>query len=70
MTKNIGYTDRVLRLIGAAILLILFFTGILTGTLGIISVLIAAMLLVTGFVSWCPAYLPFKLTTKRKHNTV
>jgi len=66
MIKNVGSLDRTLRLIGAAVLLILFFTGTLSGTVGIISLILAVMLVVTSFAAWCPIYLPFRIFTNRK----
>ena len=56
MKKNMGNTDRMVRIILAAIIAILFLTQTITGTLGIVLVMIAAILLLTGFISFCPLY--------------
>ena len=63
MKKNMGSTDRLVRLIVAAVLSILYFMEVLTGTIGVIALLVAAIFLLTSFVSFCPAYLPFGIST-------
>ena len=65
MTLNMGRTDRKLRLIAAAVLVLLVFSvtdGVLDWILGIVAVIFV----VTSFVGTCPAYLPFGLSTRGK----
>lgn len=66
MKKNMGTTDRILRMIIAVIFGILYFTNVISGTLGIVLLLLGAIFLVTSFVSICPLYLPFGISTCRK----
>jgi type IV secretory pathway VirB6-like protein len=66
MKKNMGNLDRSLRLIGAAVLILLYFLNVISGTLAIVSLVIAAMLIITSFISFCPLYLPFKISTRPK----
>ncbi|MFN3997882.1 DUF2892 domain-containing protein [Algoriphagus sp.] len=56
MKKNMGSTDKIIRLIIAAVLVVLYFTGTLTGTLGIIALVVAAIFTLTSLVSFCPLY--------------
>ncbi len=56
MKKNMGSTDRALRLIVAIALVVLYFSNILTGTLGIIALVVAGVFALTSFVSFCPIY--------------
>jgi len=65
MKKNMGNTDRVLRAIAAVFLAVLYFTGTVTGTLGIVLLVIAGILLATSLISTCPLYLPFKFSTRK-----
>ena len=65
MKKNMGNTDRVLRAIAAVVLVVLYFTGTVTGTLGIVILVIAGILLATSLISTCPLYLPFKFSTRK-----
>ncbi|MBX7539777.1 YgaP family membrane protein [Qipengyuania sphaerica] len=66
MRKNMGSLDKTIRLISAAVLVMLALTGTLTGTLAIAAYAIAAIFVVTSLVSVCPAYLPFGISTCRK----
>ena len=63
MKKNMGIADRVIRLIAAAIFVVLFFTEVITGTLGIILLILAGIFVVTSLLSFCPLYLPFRFST-------
>lgn len=63
MKKNMGSVDRIVRVIVAAIIAVLFFTKVITGTLGIILLVLAAVFLLTSVVSFCPLYLPFGIST-------
>ena len=65
MKQNIGTTDRVVRLIAALVLAALYFTGILAATAGAIAVWLAAVLVLTSFLRFCPLYLPFGIRTRR-----
>jgi K+-transporting ATPase A subunit len=66
MQKNMGTTDKVLRLILAAIAVALVATGMLTGTLAIVAYVVAAVFVLTSLVSFCPAYLLFGVRTCKK----
>ncbi len=63
MKNNMGLTDRIVRVIIAAIIGILYFSGILSGTLGIVLLVIAAVFVLTSLVSFCPLYAPFGINT-------
>lgn len=66
MKKNMGVMDRMLR-IGAAILVsVLVFTGVLQGTLAIILLILAAVFLFTGSMSFCPVYSLLGINTRKK----
>lgn len=63
MKKNMGTTDKFIRFIIAAALLIAFFTGAVTGTIGYVALAIAAIFILTSFVSFCPLYTLFGAST-------
>jgi len=63
MKKNMGSTDRIIRFVVAAIIAMLYFTGTITGTLGIVLLVLAAVFLLTSFISFCPLYAPFGIST-------
>ena len=63
MKKNMGSTDRIIRIIAAVIFAALYFTGTVTGTLGIVLLVLGAVFVLTSVVSFCPLYLPFGINT-------
>ncbi len=63
MKKNMGSADRMIRIIIAVIIGILYFTGYISGTLAIVLAVIGGIFLLTGFVNFCPLYVPFGITT-------
>jgi fatty acid desaturase len=63
MKKNMGSADRIIRFTIAAVIAILYFTNILTGTLGIVLLVIAGVFVLTSLVSFCPLYTLIGLNT-------
>ncbi|WP_420319773.1 YgaP family membrane protein [Flagellimonas sp.] len=63
MKKNMGSADRIIRFIVAAIIAILYFTGTISGTLGIVLLVLAGVFVLTSFISFCPLYAPFGIST-------
>lgn len=66
MKKNMGTADRVIRVIAAVIIGILYFTGAISGTLAVILGIVAVLLLLTGITGICPGYMPFGISTMKK----
>ncbi len=66
MKANMGSADKIVRIIVAIVIGILYFTNVITGTLGIILLILGVVFLLTSFVSFCPLYLPLGLSTKKK----
>jgi len=64
--KNVGTVDRVLRIAAAVVIAILYFAGLISGTLAIVLGIVAVVLLVTGLLAWCPAYSLLGLSTFKK----
>jgi Inner membrane protein YgaP-like, transmembrane domain len=63
MKKNMGTADKVIRVIIAAIIGVLYFKGIIAGTLGIILLVLAGIFVLTSLISFCPLYAPFGIKT-------
>ena len=63
MKKNMGNADRIVRLLVAAIIAVLYFTNIITGTLGIVLFVLAAVFVLTSLISYCPLYAIFGFST-------
>ncbi|MFP2995892.1 DUF2892 domain-containing protein [Spongiivirga sp. MCCC 1A20706] len=63
MKKNMGTTDKVIRVLVAIVAAVLYFTGTVSGTLGIVLLAAAGIFLLTSLVSFCPLYAPFGIST-------
>ena len=66
MKKNMGTVDKVIRIVVAVIILVLYFTHVITGTLAVVLLVLAGILVVTSLVGTCPLYLLFGLSTRKK----
>ena len=61
-----GSIDKVIRILVAVVFVVLYFTHVISGTLGIILLILAAVFVVTSILGFCPLYLPFGLSTNKK----
>ena len=68
MKKNMGSIDRAVRLIVAVLIVILYFTQTVTGTLGMVLLIVAGVFALTSFISFCPLYAPLKINTCKTKN--
>lgn len=69
MKKNMGSADRVIRILLAVVFVTLYFTGTVTGTIGLVLVVLSVVFVVTSFVSFCPLYAIVGLSTCPTKNT-
>ncbi len=63
MKRNLSNIDRIARIVIAALFAYLYFGGVVTGALGIVLVVLAAVFTLTAIVAFCPLYAPFKFST-------
>lgn len=56
MKANMGSADRIIRSLIAAVVAVLFFTNVISGTLGIVLLVAAGVFLLTSLISFCPLY--------------
>jgi hypothetical protein len=66
MKRNMGKIDRVVRILVALLIVVLYFAHAISGTLAIILLILAGIFIVTSLVSFCPLYLPFGINTGKK----
>ena len=66
MKTNMGTADRIIRTALAIGVGVLYFTGQISGTIAIVLGVLAIVFLLTSFVSFCPLYAPFRISTKAK----
>ena len=66
MKCNINSPDRIIRLIIAALVAVLFVTHVISGTLGIVLLAAAGIILLTSVINFCPIYYLLGISTKKK----
>ena len=66
MKKNMGSADKTIRVFIAAIVALLYFTGVITGTLAIVLMILALVFIITSLISFCPLYPLFGINTSKK----
>jgi hypothetical protein len=66
MKKNMGSADKLIRTIVAIVAVVLYALEIVTGTWGYVMLAVAAIFLLTSFMSFCPLYVPLGLNTGKK----
>jgi hypothetical protein len=66
MKKNVGTVDKVVRILIAVVMVALFFTHVITGTLAVILLIVSGVLVLTSLISFCPLYWPFGISTNTK----
>ncbi|MCU0355226.1 MAG: DUF2892 domain-containing protein [Cytophagales bacterium] len=66
MQKNMGSADRIIRLLMAVAVVILYFTGQISGLVAIILLIFAGVFVLTSFMGFCPLYAPFRFRTNGK----
>jgi len=66
MKKNMGTIDKVIRILVAVVVVILYFTHVISGVLAIVLLALSAIFVLTSLISFCPLYLPFGINTGKK----
>jgi hypothetical protein len=66
MKANMGFADKIVRILAAIVIGVLYFTGTITGTISIILLVVAAIFLATSLIGICPLYIPFGQSTLKK----
>lgn len=56
MKKNMGNIDKIIRILVAIVIAVLFFTNVISGTLGIVLLVLAGVFVLTSLISFCPLY--------------
>ena len=65
MKKNVGTTDKLIRILTAVVIIALYYTGQISGTTAIVLLVISGIFIVTSFLSFCPLYWPFGISTRK-----
>lgn len=63
MKKNMGSTDKAVRIVLAIVFAIIAFTGAVASPWNYVLLVLGAVFLLTSVVSFCPLYAPFGIST-------
>ena len=67
MKQNMGMIDRIIRVIIAVIIAVLYFIGKMpSGALGLVLSIVAIIFLLTSAVGFCPLYKLLGISTKKE----
>lgn len=66
MKANMGSIDKVVRVLIAVVIAVLYFTEVINGTVAIILLALAGIFILTSLISFCPLYAPFGISTCKK----
>ncbi len=66
MKKNIGGLDKIIRFLIAVVIGVLYFTNVISGTVAMIALAVAVVLIATSIVGTCPIYLALGLSSRGK----
>lgn len=65
MKKNMGLIDRIIRVLVAVVVVVLYVTNVVSGTFGIVLLVLSGVFILTSLISYCPLYLPIGLDTRK-----
>ncbi len=63
MKKNMGGTDRIIRIVAAIVVGVLYYLNVIEGTLAYVLMAVAAIFVLTSFINFCPLYAIFGINT-------
>jgi len=66
MKPNMGMIDKIIRIAAAILIAVLFYTGVISGTLGIVLLVFAGIFVLTSLISFCPLYPMLGMNTRKK----
>jgi Protein of unknown function (DUF2892) len=66
MKANMGSTDKIIRILIAILIGVLYYTGTISGTTALVLGIFAVVFVLTSLISFCPLYLPLGISTCKK----
>ncbi|MEX2564620.1 MAG: DUF2892 domain-containing protein [Cyclobacteriaceae bacterium] len=69
MKTNMGSVDRIIRVIVAIGIGILYLSNLISGTWALVLLILAGIFLITSLMSFCPLYFPFGISTRKRLNS-
>ncbi len=65
MKNNMGSLDKVIRIVAAVVIVILYYANQISGTTAVVLLTLSGIFIATSFMSFCPLYFPFGISTKK-----
>lgn len=65
MQKNVGNIDRIVRILAAVAIIVLWYMQLISGTLAIVLLVAAGIFILTSLVNFCPLYSVIGISTKK-----
>jgi hypothetical protein len=66
MKSNMGSLDKGIRILLAMAIVVMYLMNMISGAPAIVLLAFAAIFIITSFISFCPLYLPFGISTRKK----
>ena len=66
MKKNMGSTDKIIRILVAVVIGVLYYKEIISGTTALVLGIFAVIFVLTSLISFCPLYTVFGFSTCKK----
>jgi hypothetical protein len=65
MKSNLALADRIIRIISAVVVLVLYSMNVISGTLAIVLIVATGILLITSLINFCPIYWILGIKSKK-----
>jgi hypothetical protein len=65
MKSNMGSFDKIIRVLLAIVVVVLYYMNFISGTTAIVLLVLAGVFILTSLIGFCPLYFPFKISTKK-----
>jgi Protein of unknown function (DUF2892) len=65
MKSNMGSIDKIIRVLLAIVVVVLYYMNFISGTTAIVLLVLAGVFILTSLIGFCPLYFPFKISTKK-----
>lgn len=66
MKRNVGVFDKAFRIVAAIVIALLYYFGVISGTVGLVLIIVAIVLLLTALINFCGLYALFGCSTCSK----
>ncbi len=66
MKPNMGTVDKAVRILVALVIIGLYAANQISGLAATLLLVLAGIFILTSFMSFCPLYLPFGISTRKK----